>query len=598
MSARYSKTSNAAVVLFFLICAMGLVLSANANAQTRRVALVIGNAAYAEGALRNPVNDARLMEATLKELGFSVEKVENANFQRLQRSVREFGTRAQGAEVALVFFAGHGVQSEGENFLLPIGAQIDKEADLASEAVTASTLLRQLEGSGARVSLIILDACRNNPFRARTRSQSRGLARMEALSGSIVAYAAQSNAVADDGSGANGLYTTHLVANLRQPNLDIKQVFERTAIAVEQASGGKQRPREDIGLRGFFALNGKASETIAMAPQAVPAPLPQPTPASANPVVSSPRFVGINAPGNLNEASGGFPNKPIRIIVPYAPGGAIDVAARSLADSLVNILGQPVVIENKPGAAGSIGAQQVAIAPNDGYTLLLTNSSLAFGPSIFSRPSYSYDQFTTVARVAHVPMMVAANPKSGIRNFSDLAASFRKTTPVLNIASSGHAGLSHFCLGGLEQHFNGKASHIPYRGSAPAISDLVGGHADIMCDVAVNFKSHLASGNLIAIAVSSQSNNAQYAGLPVLRFEIPNWLALFAPKGTPSGVVGRIFNATERALQDPNLISKLREFGAEPVSTQEINPNNFAGIFNRDAVRFAELARTANIKAD
>ncbi len=239
----------------------------------KRVALVIGNSAYAEGPLRNPVNDARLMERTLRELGFQVAKLENANFQRMQRALVAFGSRAQGADVALIFFAGHGMQADGENYLIPVGARIDKEADLAAEALTSSAMLRQVESSGAKVSLVVLDACRNNPFQAKTRSSVRGLARVDVPTGSIVAYAAQANAVADDGEGNNGLYTGHLVKFMRQPGMDIKQVFEQTAIAVERDSKGRQRPREDTGLRGNFVLNGKGvAQASALASNAPPIP--------------------------------------------------------------------------------------------------------------------------------------------------------------------------------------------------------------------------------------------------------------------------------------------------------------------------------------
>ena len=270
------RAASTMILRMLLLLAVLAVLMAPA-AHARRVALVIGNAAYADGPLRNPVNDARLMQRTLADLGFDVVALENANFQRMQRAVREFGNRASGAEVALVYFAGHGVQSDGENYLLPVGAQIDKEADLPAEGVAASVLLRQVEGSGARVGIVVLDACRNNPFRARTRSGARGLGRLDAPAGSIVAFAAQANAVADDGTGDNGLYTRHLARQLREPGLDIREVFERTAIAVERESGGKQRPREDIGLRGRFVLNASAAAAVS-APPVAPAAVRVQTP--------------------------------------------------------------------------------------------------------------------------------------------------------------------------------------------------------------------------------------------------------------------------------------------------------------------------------
>lgn len=285
---------------------LGLALTLPAWAQ-KRVALVIGNAAYASAPLRNPVNDARLMADTLKRLGFTVERIEDADFRQMQRAIRDFGSRANGAEVAFVYYAGHGMQSEGENYLIPVGAQIDKTADLAIEAVTASALLRQVEGAGARVSVVVLDACRNSPFHSRTRSASRGLARIDAPSGSIVAYAAQPGATADDGPGQNGLYTAQLARYLPVPGLDIKQVFEQTAIAVERESAGRQRPREDIGLRGTFLLAGgspSAPTPLLPAPTAVvqtPSPsIPAPTPAEPS-ATAAPLTVRI---GHVGPTSG------------------------------------------------------------------------------------------------------------------------------------------------------------------------------------------------------------------------------------------------------------------------------------------------------
>ncbi|RZS57121.1 caspase family protein [Sphaerotilus mobilis] len=249
--------------IFTWVLLLGLMVpqaGAQAMATGKRVALVIGNAAYREGRLANPVNDARLMEATLKTLGFDVERVENADFRRLHRAVREFGDRAQGADVALVYYAGHGMQLGNENWLVPVDADIGKQADVAGEAIAASTLLQQIEAASPRIALVVLDACRNNPFFSRLRSLSRGLARMDVPTGSIVAYSAQPGAVADDGEGNNGLYTKHLARFLVQRRLDIRQVFEETALAVEKESGGKQRPREDIGLRGAHYLAGPPSQ--------------------------------------------------------------------------------------------------------------------------------------------------------------------------------------------------------------------------------------------------------------------------------------------------------------------------------------------------
>lgn len=265
----------------FILISLTAVLFQLQPAYARKVALVIGNSAYAEGPLRNPVNDARLMEKTLRPLGFEVKRLENLDYRGMKRAIIDFGNSAKDAEVALVYYAGHGMQQDGENWLIPTDAKISKPADVGLEALQASSLLHQLEDSRAKIGLVILDACRNNPFVSRTRSTSRGLARMDAPSGSIVAYAAQPGAVADDGVGNNGLYTKHLAANLARKDLEIKKVFELTAIAVEKESGRSQRPREDIGLRGDFYLFGvpapdaPSTQTLAAQEPREPAPIQQ-----------------------------------------------------------------------------------------------------------------------------------------------------------------------------------------------------------------------------------------------------------------------------------------------------------------------------------
>jgi formylglycine-generating enzyme required for sulfatase activity len=286
----------AAVFLF-----LSIVNLAFAQSNQRKLALVIGNASYAEGALKNPTNDARLMESTLRQLGFQVERVENADLQRMKRAVRDFGSRAQAADVAVIFFAGHGMQVKGENYLIPIGAQVNREADIDIEAFRASSLVEQVEG--AKVGLIILDACRNNPFQSRVRGNSRGLSRMEASSGVIIAYAAEANNVADDGRGGNGLYTSYLAKHLATPGLEIRQVFRRTALDVERESKRDQRPREYDGLRVDLFLSGQQIASVQVEPTA--APRPEPVPASrAEPVLVRPAVASSQSQSGSSALSG------------------------------------------------------------------------------------------------------------------------------------------------------------------------------------------------------------------------------------------------------------------------------------------------------
>jgi formylglycine-generating enzyme required for sulfatase activity len=216
----------------------------------------VGNAAYADRPLRNPVNDAQLMQTTLRELGFQVQVATDVDRRGLLSALRDFEARARGADVALFYFAGHGAQVGGANYLIPVNAPIRSETDVPDEALDASSVLRRIEEGRARVGLVILDACRDNPYPGLARSSTRGLARMSVPTGTIVAYATAPGSTADDGgSGPNGLYTGALAHYLATPGLDIKEVFDRTAQEVERLSNGRQRPREEIGLRGRFVMN-------------------------------------------------------------------------------------------------------------------------------------------------------------------------------------------------------------------------------------------------------------------------------------------------------------------------------------------------------
>ena len=234
-----------------LLCVLTL-LSLPAHA--KRVALVVGNAAYADKPLRNPVNDAELMQRTLQGLGFDVSLVRNADRRGLLAGLRDFEAKARNADVALFYFAGHGTQVGGNNYLLPLQAQIRAESDVPDEAVDANSVLRRIEDAKAKVGLVILDACRDNPYAGSTRSSSRGLGRMSVPTGSIVAYATAPGSTAEDGSGRNGVYTEQLARQLATPGLDLREVFDRTATEVERITGGKQKPREDVGLRGRVVL--------------------------------------------------------------------------------------------------------------------------------------------------------------------------------------------------------------------------------------------------------------------------------------------------------------------------------------------------------
>jgi uncharacterized caspase-like protein len=266
-----------------------LVTTASAAAQSRdisleamraekRVALVIGNATYATSPLRNPVNDARAMAQTLKNVGFDVIARENANEREMKRAINEFGDRLRGGGVGVFFFAGHGMQVGGRNFLIPIGAEIQTEADVDVETIDVNRVLARMEGARNRLNIVILDACRDNPFARGFRSTTRGLGSIDAPSGTLIAYATAPGRVARDGEGANGLYTGELLRAMREPGLRVEELFKSVRAAVRQKTNGEQVPWEASSVEGDFIFALRAS-----GPTAAISPRPEPRVESPDP---------------------------------------------------------------------------------------------------------------------------------------------------------------------------------------------------------------------------------------------------------------------------------------------------------------------------
>jgi Caspase domain len=220
---------------------------------TRRVALVIGNSAYAVGRLRNPTHDARSMAETLRGLGFEVTHLQDLGLAGMKRALREFGGGLKGGGVGLFYYAGHGVQVKGENYLIPVDAAPQSAQEVEYEALSADLVLAQLAVNSSGTNIVILDACRNNPFARGFRSADEGLAAVSAPGGTLVAFATAPGAVASDGPGSsNGVYTQELLRFMRVPGLSVEEVFKRVRVAVRERTQGKQTPWEESSLTGDF----------------------------------------------------------------------------------------------------------------------------------------------------------------------------------------------------------------------------------------------------------------------------------------------------------------------------------------------------------
>lgn len=232
----------------------------------RRIALVIGNGAYTAAPLKNPVNDARAMAGALERCGFAVAELENATRDQMVKALRQFGSDLQGGGVGLFYFAGHGMQVKGRNYLMPVGGDFSGEEEVAYGALDADAVLAKLEAAGNRLNLMILDACRNNPFATGSRSTSAGLAQMDAPAGSYIAFATAPGRTAADGSGSNGLYTRHLLANLEAPGLKVEDIFKRVRNGVMADTQNVQVPWESSSLRSDFYFVSGSGPAPAMAP--------------------------------------------------------------------------------------------------------------------------------------------------------------------------------------------------------------------------------------------------------------------------------------------------------------------------------------------
>jgi hypothetical protein len=262
-----NRSKLAIVSLFLISCALVLLTSSIAiSGKESRTALVIGNGAYKSSPLSNPVNDANDMAAALKKLGFSVRLKINADQRSMERSIREFGKDLRSGSIGLFYFAGHGLQVHGRNYLIPIGADVGSEADIKYEAVDAGRVLSQMYEAENGLNIIILDACRDNPYARSFRSSEKGLAKMDAPTGSILAYATAPGSVAADGVSRNGLYTSKLLKHMMTPGLTIERVLKNVRIEVMKDSGMRQVPWESSSLTGDFYFNTKRGIAVFQPP--------------------------------------------------------------------------------------------------------------------------------------------------------------------------------------------------------------------------------------------------------------------------------------------------------------------------------------------
>jgi tripartite-type tricarboxylate transporter receptor subunit TctC len=310
------------------------------------------------------------------------------------------------------------------------------------------------------------------------------------------------------------------------------------------------------------------------------------------------------------QTSSTWPSRPVRIVVPFAAGGTTDILARALAPELQRVFGQPFVVDNKAGAGGNLGAAEVAKSPPDGYALLMgTVGTHAINAALY--PKLPYDpikEFAPITLVAGVPNVLVLNPQSaaryGISSVPDLARAARANPGKLNMASSGN-GTSIHLAGELFKAMTGTFMvHFPYRGSNPALLDLIAGNMDLMFDNLPSAMPHIKSGKLKALAVTSATRSAALpdlptvaeAGGPAMRdFEASSWFGLLAPAGTPADVLSRLQQETVKALQLPAMKERLLGLGANPSG---ISGADFLRYIEAESAKWARVVKLSGAKVD
>ena len=304
-------------------------------------------------------------------------------------------------------------------------------------------------------------------------------------------------------------------------------------------------------------------------------------------------------------AQSDFPNKSITIVVPFPPAGSTDVLGRLLAQSMSKALGQSVVIENVGGAGGTIGAAKVARAQADGYTLLFHNMAQASAPALYAKLTYDpITSFEPIGEVAEVPMILVGrknlpNPQlSGVLNFA-------KANPgTLNFANAGVGATSHLCEVMLQTSSGVKWTSVPYKGTGPALNDLLGDQVDLICDQPASTLGHIKAGNLKPIAVATKSRLSALPEVPTFAeaglpgFEISVWHGLYAPKGTPKAAIDKISAALRQALTDPALVQRYVEMSALIASADKATPEALRTRLKNDVQLWKTALRSAGIKPE
>jgi len=298
-----------------------------------------------------------------------------------------------------------------------------------------------------------------------------------------------------------------------------------------------------------------------------------------------------------------YPAKPIRLVIGFAPAGAADFVARSMSDALAKALGQPVVVDNKPGNGSSIAAEIVAKSPPDGYTLLIASpSSISVNPALSPKLAYTPADLLPVTRMTTSPLVLAVNPATGIRSLPELIAMAKKDPDKLNYSSSGNGSAPHLGAALFMQMTDVQMTHVPYRGGALAIQSVIAGDTQVTFGTAPSVLPQASGGRLRALAVSTRERSPLVPDLPGMKeaglpdYNLEFWYGMFVPAGTPPAIVKKIYDATIAAMQQAPIKAALAREGTEV--SLSASPEQFAAFLLEDGKFWVQLVKNAKVKVE
>lgn len=315
------------------------------------------------------------------------------------------------------------------------------------------------------------------------------------------------------------------------------------------------------------------------------------------------RFVGISIVLALSAGGvhGAYPEKPVRIVVPYPAGGAADTTARIIGQHLSTRLGQPVIVENKPGASGSIGASAVASSSPDGYTLLLDATGHAVNPGLLKLPYDTAKDFAPISLLVRVPALLVVPPGSPAKTLQDLVRIARDKPESTSFASAGNGTAQHLAGELFAQGFKLRLMHVPYKGGAPALTDLMGGQVDTMFSASSASGPHVKSGKLRALATTGTERSSSFPDLPTVAesglpgFSVYEWNGLFARSGTPQPILQKLETEVRQIMEQPDVRKRFAELGAEVVGSNSAELGEFV---RTETAKWAKVIREAKIQVD